>query len=270
MEVVAPAEIHSDDAELYLALAQIQSIHNTLRKTRHAPTGVISPLRNAARSAQQPNPQYLAALISKAAAQGRQDIQALKSIWTGASFKRYNREANEANLEQGNDSWEVDYEALARQLRKREKQESRVEERADSLEEATKIAEEFDGSQRKGILSRMEKDGAELAFVLVVGNGKIEFVVKRGRSTYQITASSKDEFVRPQSIAEYVQKTPAIRSLKSLLELLEAYHDITQRQCEICKNLFDDELAFTTVRKEGPKKEGEAKSWLAYHSKCEP
>lgn len=268
MEIIPPSDIHQEDTDLYLALAQLQSMHNTLRKTRHAPTGVISPLRNAARSATQPSPQLLAAQISKAAVQGRQDILALKSIWKSETFRKYSKEASAADLNQGSDSWDVDYEALGKELRKRVKVEKvEAEEEIESIEEARRAVEEFGKGQRKGLLSRTGQGDALGQVILEVG--RLKFVIDRGESAYLINASSKDGFVRPQQIIEYVSRTPAIRKLEKLLDLLEAYHDIGRHQCETCKNLFDDDLAFTTVRREGCAGEGNAKSWLAYHTKCE-
>lgn len=174
-------------------------------------------------------------------------------------FRKYNKLANEADLEQGIDSWEWDYVTLATELRKLEA-EKVVE--MDSVDEMNAAVEEFQKGKTKGVLKR-DAENLELEV------GMIKFEIERGESEYQVKASSKNDFVRSGKIVEFLGRTSVVKRMDRLLEVLEAFHDIGRHQCEGCKNLFDDDLGFTTIRKERQGEDGR-KYWFAYHEGCEP
>ncbi|KAK5081146.1 hypothetical protein LTR05_007940 [Lithohypha guttulata] len=275
MASIVIEDIHPEDIALYEALALTQQAHSLLNIVRGAPSNIIGPLREACSTPQQIQPQEIAYKISKGAQKGRHDIQELKQRLNDDRIKPLLKEASNAELVQGYDTWTSDYLSLAKKLIANKTAQSQTRDIPfDTTNEATTILDNFANSEHELTL-KLTTDEYNNSFPLTAKIGYLKLVIDRGDNAYSVQSAHPPNGRVPslsQQVAEVVSKPPTSKRLSELLEMLEAYHDIDYHRCESCHSMIGTDFSYPLIRKAVPKPEEDTdtsgQKWLAYHEAC--
>lgn len=220
MASIVIEDIHPEDIALYEALALTQQAHSLLNIVRGAPSNIIGPLREACSTPQQIQPQEIAYKISKGAQKGRHDIQELKQRLNDDRIKPLLKEASNAELVQGYDTWTSDYLSLAKKLIANKTAQSQTRDIPfDTTNEATTILDNFANSEHELTL-KLTTDEYNNSFPLTAKIGYLKLVIDRGDNAYSVQSAHPPNGRVPslsQQVAEVVSKPPTSKRLSELL-----------------------------------------------------
>jgi len=150
-EPVAGTSLHHEDVETIQQLAKLQQMHGQIHELRSLlPNALLGPSREAIAKPDRANPTKFAIAVSKAAHKGRQDIQSFKQDWQSEKTRKLFRDANAANIPQGNDTWHTNYRLLVKSSDMKADPDSRGEDVTfDTSDEAKVAFEDFNKSEHK-------------------------------------------------------------------------------------------------------------------------
>lgn len=208
--------MHPEDAEIIENLAKLQQMHRQIHDLRSLlPNALIGPAREAISQPRGANPTQISVALIKAAEKGRHDIQSFKHDWQHEKTRQLFKEVNAANTPQSSDTWQTDYQILAKTGDRTAETEPQGEDAPfDSIDEANAAFENFNKPERK---IKFERSDPSNPFPLDAEVNRMHFRVERDEAsnTYRIGCVTSGSL--PQQIRDQLTQNSSCKKLNKLL-----------------------------------------------------